>query len=364
MSGPSSGSVPSGPSSSSVPSSPPKPSSSPPKPSSSVPPSSSGSSSVYQIAAEQIKKAVTGLGTNDELLVNNITKHTNEELQIVAEIYEEQYKESLIKAVKGDTSGSYRDILVALVKPKIIFQANQINKALKGLGTDEKGLIDILAHASNEEIHLIRGYYAANHKRSMDAHITSDTSGLFQKALLGLVEGRRRGEGYSAAPDPLPNKGKKLEGDPQRDPASAAEHFYKKVASRDEVPEFLLHFLIKNSFAHIYATDAAYTSRYGHPMLEVIIKETSGDLRDLLKAILTKPEAYWAYRIHEAIKGIGTDNKAIVRAFALNNREQLGKIGNEYVNKYGKTLKKVVDSDTSGWYRAVLMNLLNYSGHY
>jgi len=301
-----------------------------------------------EVSAENIHKAVTGLGTNDEQLVTSITNHTKEELLKIAEIYERSYKEPLVRAIKGDTSGNYKDILVALVTPRTDFQVNQIYDAVRGLGTNEKALVDILAHAANEEIELIKAFYAAKHKKNLDDAIKSDTSGFFQKALLALLQASRNARD-------------------ETNPAASAEHLFKAVEKKEKESDNvsnLIAFLVKASFSHIYATDEAYKQHYGHSILEVIVKETSGDLQDLLKALITKPEVYWAQRIHEAMKGLGTDNKVLVRAFALNDREQLSKIGNEYVAKYGETLQKAVEHDTSGWYRTTLVSLLNYSGHY
>jgi len=298
-----------------------------------------------EVTAEQVHKAVAGLGTNDELLVTSITKHTNEELQGVAEIYAQKYKETLVKAIKGDTSGNYKDILVGLVTPRIEFKAEQLYDAVRGLGTNEKALNDILAHASNDELTLIKGFYASKYKKALDAAISSDTSGYLQKALVTLLQASRREDEIG-------------------DATASAEHFHKQVQTRgSELDGFLIEFFTKHSFSHIYATDEAYRARFGHSLLEVVVNHTIGDLRDLFSAIITRPEQYWAHRIHEAIKGAGTDNKVIVRAFALHNHHQLSKIGNEYVAKYGQTLQKAVENDTSGWFRVVLLSLLNASGH-
>jgi len=300
----------------------------------------------FEVAAEQIHKAVVGLGTNDELLVSTITKHTNQELQQVAEIYAKKYKETLIHAVKGDTSGSYKNLLVALITPRTEFQTEQIYDAVRGLGTNEKALIDILAHASNDEIAAIKSFYAAKHKKNIDASIADDTSGHFQKALLSIIQGNRK---ESEATEPL----------------AAAEQLFKSLDTKEEdVKDVLIQFLTKNSFPQVYATDEAFKARFGHSILEEVIKLSSGDTLELLKALVTKPEAYWAHRIHEAIKGAGTDDKVLIRAFALHDRHQLSKIGNEYVAKYSQTLLKAVQEDTSGWYKNTLVALLNFSGHY
>jgi len=300
----------------------------------------------FDVSAEQIHKAVAGLGTNDELLVSTITKHTNEELQGVADIYAKKYKETLVHAIKGDTSGNYKDLLVALVLPRTEFQSEQIHAAVKGLGTDEKGLIDILAHISNQELDHVKGAYQAKHRKALAASVADDTSGNFQKALLSIIEGNRR---EAEVVDPL----------------VLAEKLFRDLDSKDvDVKDSLIAFLTKTAFHNIHATDDAFRSRFGHSILEQILKLTQGDTQELLKALITKPEVYWAHRIHDSIKGAGTKDKVLIRAFALNDRHQLSKIGNEYVSRYGETLLKAIKGDTSGWYKATFVALLNFSGHY
>jgi len=66
--------------------------------------------------ADRIHDAVAGAGTNDRLLIFIVTSFDKPTLQWIGKKYEELHKETLEKAVKGDTSGDYGKLLRELVK--------------------------------------------------------------------------------------------------------------------------------------------------------------------------------------------------------------------------------------------------------
>lgn len=65
--------------------------------------------------------------------------------------------------IESETSGNFKNLLVALVTDRAVFEAQWLNKAMKGLGTNEAVLIEILATRSNEDIYKIKQAY----KKSM-----------------------------------------------------------------------------------------------------------------------------------------------------------------------------------------------------
>lgn len=66
--------------------------------------------------------------------------------------------------LKSETSGNFRVALKALVTDRPAYEAKWLNKAMKGLGTDETLLIEILATRSNSDLYKIKEAY----KKSMD----------------------------------------------------------------------------------------------------------------------------------------------------------------------------------------------------
>ena len=55
-----------------------------------------------------------------------------------------------------------------------------LRHAMKGAGTDEQCLIEILASADNKEIHLIKNRYQELYNRDLEKDLVSETSGHFK----------------------------------------------------------------------------------------------------------------------------------------------------------------------------------------
>jgi len=294
-------------------------------------------------AAERIHKAVQGLGTDDTALVHEITSHTNEQLFKINFEYQKKYEKTLVEAIKGDTSGDYRDLLVSLVMPISDYRAYAVRKAIAGAGTDEEALIDVFAHASKQDITDLRTAYEFTTGKNLEKDLADDLSGNFEKGILSLLHCFRE---PGARPDQAGHD---------------ADELYKKGEGKwgtDDV--FFIKFFTANSYEHIALVDAAYSNKYGHNLKTAIEKETSGFYKRLLKACATQRDQYFAERIYEAIKGLGTKDEVLIRIFALNNRiDHLTNLKRVYPQLHKESLVDAINGDTSGWYQKTLQGILN-----
>lgn len=58
-----------------------------------------------------------GMGTDDSTLIRIIVSRAEIDMQYIKAEYHKKYKKTLHKAVHSETSGSYRDFLLALLGP-------------------------------------------------------------------------------------------------------------------------------------------------------------------------------------------------------------------------------------------------------
>ncbi|XP_074587545.1 annexin Gh1-like [Curcuma longa] len=65
--------------------------------------------------AKVIRKAIDGLGTDENALTRVITTRADIDLKVIEEAYYKRTSVPLDRAIKGDTSGDYEDILIALL---------------------------------------------------------------------------------------------------------------------------------------------------------------------------------------------------------------------------------------------------------
>ena len=64
-----------------------------------------------------------------------------------------------MKEIKGDTSGNFYQVLKNLLYSPVEYDCRELNRAIKGVGTDEEALIEILASRSRKRIQDINNLY-------------------------------------------------------------------------------------------------------------------------------------------------------------------------------------------------------------
>lgn len=81
--------------------------------------------------------------------------------------------------------GNFENAVIALFKTPAEFDAECLRGAMKGLGTDETVLVEILCTRSNQEIKDIVEAYKTLFSRDLENDIMSETGGHFKVGVLG-----------------------------------------------------------------------------------------------------------------------------------------------------------------------------------
>ncbi|XP_046965997.1 annexin B10 isoform X4 [Vanessa cardui] len=120
--------------------------------------------------------------------------------------------------------------------------------------------------------------------------------------------------------------------------------------------------LAHESFAQLRLIFEEYKNISGHTIEQAIKAEIDGELKEALSAIVECVEnapAWFAQRLRAATQGAGTDDKVLVRVVATRAERDLGAIKREYERLYDKTLESdISQGETSGDYKRALVALL------
>ncbi|XP_016278563.1 annexin A3 isoform X2 [Monodelphis domestica] len=276
--------------------------------------------------AEAIRKAIQGIGTNEETLIHILTTRSHAQKQLIAKEYQVAFGKELKDDLKSDLSGNFEYLMVALITSPAVFDAKQLKKAMKGTGTNESTLIEILTTRSNRQLKEISQAYYTAYKKSLGDAISSETSGDFRKALLTLA-------------DILYEAGEKRWG-----------------TDEDKFTEILC----LRSFPQLRLTFEEYRNISQKDIEESIKGELSGHFEDLLLAIVhcvKNMPAFLAERLHKALKGAGTDELTLNRIMVSRSEIDLLDIQGEYKKHYGCSLYSAIKADTSGDYEIALLKL-------
>ncbi|XP_029465352.1 annexin A11 isoform X2 [Rhinatrema bivittatum] len=295
--------------------------------------------------AEVLRKAMKGFGTDEQAIIDCLGSRSNKQRQQILLSFKTAYGKDLIKDLKSELSGNFEKAILAMMKSPTMYDAYEIKEAIKGAGTDEACIIEILASRSNAEIHEINRVYKAEFKKTLEQAIKSDTSGHFQRLLISLAQGNR---------DESANIDMSLVTRDVQELYAAGENRLGTDESKFNAV------LCTRSRAHLQAVFNEYQRMCNRDLEKSICREMSGDLESGMLAVvkcMKNTPAFFAERLNKAMRGAGTKDKTLIRILVSRSEVDLMNIRAEYKTMYGKSLYTDITGDTSGDYRKILLKL-------
>ena len=296
--------------------------------------------------ADILKNAMKGLGNDKEAIINLASSRSNQQRLQIREAYKASYGTDLISDLKSELSGHLKDTLIAMFYHPIDYDCLSLRAAMKGLGTDEDTLIEIIATRPGYMIkQMIERYPTIVEGRNLVEDIKSETSGAFRRLLVSLLQGSRS-DNTSPDIEECEKMAKEL--------YEAGE---KKWGTDDSV--FNKIFSLRSPM-EIACISRAYHKLTGHTILQAINNEFSGDIKKLLTAVVyavISPSEFFATKVNKAIKGLGTNDKLLIRIMVTRNEIDMPYIRQYYKQLFKKDMIDDIKGDTSGDYRKLILKL-------
>ncbi|XP_058984111.1 annexin B11 isoform X1 [Musca domestica] len=296
--------------------------------------------------------------------------------------------------------------------------AHDLRKAMKGFGTDEDALINIICRRSNEQRQEIQRQYKTHFGKDLIEDIRSETSGNFEKLLVGLLrpivdyychELNDAMAGIGTDEDVLieilctlsnheihtiKNQylrlyGAHLESELKSETSGNFKRLLVSLctAARDEsghvdraaaqsdarellkagelrvgTDESMFNMILcQRNYQQLKLIFQEYETMTGHSLEKAIKKEFSGDIMEGLIAIcrcVNNKAEYFASRLHKSMAGIGTNDKQLIRVIITRCEIDMADIKAAFERMYGKSLKSWIKGDTSGHYKHALYALV------
>lgn len=296
--------------------------------------------------ADVLHRAMKGLGTDEKALITILCHRTSSQRAAINLAYKSGYGKDLESKLRSELSGAFEKVMVALCLPVAEYMAREMYVAISGIGTSEGTLVEILCSGTNQEIRDINAAYVRLYGHPMEKDIKGDTSGVFKMLLVSLAQGQR-------------DENQMV--DVAKAKADAQRLFQAGAAKLGTDESAFNSILATRSWAHLRQVMAEYQTMHGHTLERAVVSEFSANaekgLLGILQCAANRP-GYFAQRLHNAIKGMGTKDQNLIRIIVSRCDIDLGNIKREYEKKFNRSLLADVSGDTSGDYKKALLALL------
>nr|XP_045611206.1 annexin A11-like isoform X2 [Procambarus clarkii] len=231
-----------------------------------------------------------------------------------------------------------------------------LRKAMKGVGTDEATIINILTSCTNDQRKGLQQAYNRAYEKDLTKDLKKELSGDFEDVIVALMT-------------------------PEADYLAQELHDACKHKNGRVMVEILFtadNFLIKS-------IKSAYERLFSTSLEESLTKATSETFQALMQRVVEAKRSdtvnedfgrvianelyndvdclenryvFFAESLHKAMAGPGTKDQDLIRLVVSRCEVDLGNIKTEYHNLYDKLLENDIKADTSGDYRKVLLALI------
>jgi hypothetical protein len=300
----------------------------------------------FQNDAEILRKAMKDAGTDEPTITSITGKRSSNQRQQIREAYVSSFGRDLIEDFEDELSGNFKKTIVAMWLSPVEYDVTELRNAFEGMGTNDDVIIEIIGSRSNKRLSDIKALYEKKYLETLESRIKDESSGDFEKLLISLIQCKR---------DESNNVNKALAEKEAEELYNAGEG---KWGTDDEV--FNRIFALRSP-AHLYTVNELYLNKRGKSLAEVVEDEFSGNVKVLLTAIITShidPADYFAQRIFKAVDGCGTDDALLIRELVCTDEQIIPQVKKAFAKRYGKSLEFVIQEETSGDFKDLLLELI------
>jgi len=297
---------------------------------------------------ENLKKAMEGYGTDEDTLIKIIANRTTSQRLKIKEEWKKKYGSDLIEDLKKELNGKFEEAIVALFSDPIDYDCDSLRSAMSGLGTNEDTLIEIISSRPQEVLKQIKERYQQKFNRDLIEDIKKETHGTLENILTTLLQCKR-------STNKSPNS---------KEISKYAQEIYDAGEAKIGHDSSVFNkYLTTLSPIELICLNQEYNFIAKHTILQAIDKEFVGNskkaFRSLVYATLL-PSEYFATRVNEAIKGIGTKDHLLMRVLITRDEIDMPQIKECYKKLYGKNMLEAIKDDISGNYRKLMLELCHH----
>ena len=290
-----------------------------------------------------------GLGTDEGALIRTLVYIPPLEITTLKQTFQERHRRNLEHDVEKEVSGNFETCLLSILRAPLQQDVWTLNRALKGAGTNEDMLNEVLIGRSNADLNAIKQAYQHIYHRSLERDVHDDTSAKTQRMFAMILAATRQEDSAPVIPQSVD--------------ADVSE-LHRATEARVGAEQLTVCSILTNrSDAQIRAIAHAYERKYQRALEKVLVHEFAGHMEDALVEMVrcgTDRAMRDAINLEAAMSGMGTkDDLLIIRVVKLHwNRAHLEQVKGAYKVRFRHDLIGRVKSETSGDYERCLVAML------
>lgn len=293
-----------------------------------------------------IRKAMKGFGTDEKTLIAALAKKDPIQMNTIRMQYNDRLKRNLVGDLKSETSGYFEKGLVQIARGPLESDCYNLMEAMKGIGTKEAVLDDILVGRSNADLNAIKQKYQQLFKRTLESDLRGDLSAGTAQMYDMIAAARRKEDSYPVIPQEIEQAVTDLQG-------SMGGFGNNKTAAVCEI-------LTSKNDAQLRAIAQTYEQRFRKSLHNVVKAEFSGHMKEALRLLVhraTNRAEAEAVRLEEAMAGLGTKDELLVQRVVRCHwdRQFMNAVSHEYHKVYKKDLVKRIEGETRGDYERLMV---------
>jgi len=280
-----------------------------------------------------------------DTITNILSNTTNLDRQIIRTFYKKEYKVPIQDDINSKLSGSLKVLTLNMFDLPYEYDARELHRGLTSIVQENSTIIEILVTRPKSHLSLMREIYKKFYNKPIEQDINNLKSKDFSKFLLLLLDNERPKERTISTNDAY-NISKEI--------------IKNGIKSYSTDANLFQNLFLEKSRIDLILISRAFYELFKKNLYDSIKDETSGGNGQILGEILFStitPSQYFAEKIKNAIKGLGTDEKTLNRVMVSRSEVDMDIIREYYFKDWKKTLKEDIKGDTSGHYGQILMNL-------
>jgi hypothetical protein len=298
--------------------------------------------SSVDVLGDKLHDALFKSKTKEQDIIDIISNTDLQTRLSIAHYYETVYGKKLQDDLKSKLSSDFRDLVIDLFTLPTDIEAENLKKNLK----DENLIVETLTTQPKFMIDELKKTYKTLNKTELKNDIEKQFSDPhLKKNLVTLLNTNR-------STQEKPNK-------------SQCEKDADTLINKKEDDWFNDEKIFENIFCKKSPEELVMIARYyykkkGISLLDAIEKNATGKNKEILKEVFINtinPCELYAEKIHNAIKGIGTNDKVLIRVLSSRGDIDMDDIREMYNWKYKQNMLDDIAGDTSGNYQNLLLHL-------